>query len=115
MALSRWSHSDHYIYVCDDDELQICGFGHFTTNEIFYSYDLIESRAKEDGYSFLSRLELRYYLKSFAKLRKGQITFKQHVNHLVWLRRYGIVKRYCSDPWDVDFQQMIRFYFNYWK
>lgn len=116
MALSRWSHSDHYIYDCGKNEdgeeaLQICLFGKFSVSQILQQYNLVETRAKLDGYGFFSRLELKLYLKSWALFQTSQISRKEHVSHLMWLRRYGIVCRYTQDPWHTDFRQRLRFYF----
>lgn len=123
MALSRWSHSHHYIYEpCgsgDDGEercLQVCLFGHFPVSTILNSYEVIEARAKDDGYDFISRLELKLYLKSWALFVTKHIDIKKHVRHLEILRAYGIVKRYVQDPWDQEFDRMMMFYFRkFWK
>jgi hypothetical protein len=116
MALSRWSHSDHYIYDCGENEagegmLCVCQLGHFTVGQILDRYKDIDRKAKDDGHGFFSRLELRLYLQSWADFQVGDISFKQYVEKLTLLRRYGIVMTYAKRPWDVSVSDMLRFYF----
>lgn len=96
MALSRWSHSAHYIYVCDKDRLQVCLFGHFTSRDILTRYAVIDRRARLDGYDLIERLELYLYLNSWAKHQKQLITYNQHFFLINLLRNLGQIYFYCK-------------------
>ncbi len=112
MALSRWSHSAFYIYESSDGELQICLFGHYTLKEINEEYCKIEQKAKEQECTFLERLELRAYLKLWAKFMDGKIEFPKYIKILNWLRAYGFVKSYVESPYRYkDFAKKLLFYF----
>ena len=101
MALSRWSHSEHYIYVCDKDRLQVSLFGHFTSYSILNRYAVIDRRAIREGYGFFSRLELCLYLTVWAKAQKGLLTWEQQYFMINLLRNVGhlifYVKGYTDD------------------
>lgn len=99
MSLSRWSNSDHYIYVVEDDRLQVCGFGHFTTYSILNRYPVIERRAKRRGYGLISRLELRIYLRTWAKARTKQISWEKYwwITHPIYT--LGHINTYLKDPY----------------
>ncbi len=99
MSLSRWSHSAHYIYQTDKDTLQVSGFGQFSSNEIMEGYDQIEKKAKDRGYSLLNRLELRFYLRTWAKLKLNFLSYENAMLVFNGLRHYGEIKRYLRDPW----------------
>jgi len=119
MALSRWSHSDHYIYEIGENEngeemLQVCLFGYFTAKQILTDYDSIEKRAKNDGYGIFSRLELRAYLVSWAQFQYNRIERKTYVNRLKWLRRFGAIRAYTQDPWYMEPKKIWDYYFRRW-
>lgn len=99
MALSRWSHSAHYIYEVDAGVLQVCLFGNFTVSEILNNYKPINERAKNEGYTFLERLELKLYLKSWALFMTNEIDSQRYIKILKRLRLYGKIMYYAKSPW----------------
>lgn len=119
MALSRWSHSDHYIYepVGGDQELCIQFLGHFTAKEMLYEWDKLEKAfidREYSFYSFLSKLELKWYLVSWSQWQLGFMDRKKYLRILNNLRLWGMLRRYIDDPWDVEFDRMQMFYFPKW-
>lgn len=102
MALSRWHHSDHYIYLVDDDVVQVCLFGHYTSSEILSNYAKIERKAKAEGYSLYSRWELKQYLTSWANFRRKFISYKQHSKEINRLRLIGLTLSYIRDPYSTE-------------
>lgn len=110
MALSRWSHSEHYIYVCDEDRVQVCMFGHFTSNSILNRYSVIDRRAKKEGYGLFSRLELFLYLKAWAKFEQHLITYDQYLFRINLLRNIGHILFYIQGYTDnmPRFEKMFR-------
>jgi len=117
MALSRWSHSDHYIYepVGYERTLHVQFLGNFTIEEIL-KWEPVEKAIVERDYSsgFLSDLELKIYLTDWAKMVSGKMARSRYLDRLQTLRLYGIIKRYIEDPWSVNFERMQMFYFPKW-
>jgi hypothetical protein len=101
MALSRWSHSEHYIYTVDEDRVQISLFGHFTSYSILNRYAVIDRRAVEEGFGLFSRLELYFYLTTWAKAKRGFLTPGQQYFRINLLRNLGhlnfYIKGYTDD------------------
>lgn len=106
MALSRWSHSEWYIYEpCGREQgLQVSLFGYFTLGDILIRYDRIDAKAKSEGASFTERLELRAYMKSWALWQAGKMDRRRYHRILKALRFYGHVRYYCREPnqWNFD-------------
>lgn len=96
MSLSRWSNSNHYIYVCDDDRLQVSMFGHFTTNTILNRYKVIDRRARRDDMSLYDRLELYIYLKIWAKARSKKLDWNIANKTFIVLRNIGKLRYYVK-------------------
>jgi hypothetical protein len=96
MALSRWSHSEHYIYVCDEDRIQVSLFGHFTSYSILNRYAVIDRRAIEEGFGLFSRLELYLYLTTWAKVKKGLLSYDQQYFRINLLRNLGHLNYYVK-------------------
>ena len=118
MALSRWSHSDHYIYepVGGEGTLCIQFLGHFTIDEILKWDGVMKPAIKERNYSngFFSDLELKLYLTDWAKWQKNLMTRRVYLNRLQTLRLYGVIKRYLDDPWSMEFERMQMYWFPKW-
>lgn len=95
MALSRWSHSSHYIYTVDDNRVQVCGFGHFTDKNILKRYSVIDRKAKRSGMGLYDRLELFLYLGTWARFRHKMITFEKYYFAINLLRNVGELRYYC--------------------
>lgn len=96
MALSRWSHSHHYIYEIDDDRVQVCLFGHFTSYSILNRYAVIDRRASREGYGFFSRVELCLYLTIWAKTQRNLISWEQQYFMINLLRNLGHLNYYIK-------------------
>lgn len=119
MALSRWSHSDHYIYepVGGDKELHITFLGTFSAYDILYNWHKIEKAIEESEYSFysfLSKQEFKWYLISWSQWQLGMMDIKKYLKILNALRLWGVLKCYVDDPWYMEFDRMQLFYFPKW-
>ena len=119
MALSRFSHSDHYIYepVGGDKELHVTFLGTFSASDILHNWDKLEVAFVENDYSFytfLSKFELKCYMVNWAKWQLGYMNVKKFNKILLYLRMWGIVRCYIDDPWSVEFDRMQMFYFPKW-
>jgi hypothetical protein len=102
MALSRWSHSDWYIYDAGDNEegqpeICICTIGNFTVEDVNH-WKGIESRVIADGYGYLSRIELRLYLTLWAKLESRKIERDAATFRINLLRLAGHIRSYVDEP-----------------
>ena len=110
MALSRWSHSAWYIYdECTEpgepEAVCVCGFGRYTAEDIFHSFDEINSKAKHEGYGLYDRLELHSYLSLWAN---STMNYRQRSLCISLIRLASHLKRYVTDPygftaWTSDF------------
>jgi len=102
MALSRWSHSDWYIYDAGDNEegqpeICICTIGNFTVEDVNH-WKGIESRVIAYGYGVLSRIELRLYLTLWAKLESRKIEHYTASTLINLLRLAGHIRWYAHEP-----------------
>lgn len=96
MSLSRWSHSNHYIYVVDKDRLQVLLFGHFTSYTILNRYRVIDRSARREDMSLYDRLELYAYLIIWAKAERKQIDWDIANKLIKVLRNIGRLRHYVK-------------------
>ena len=114
MALSRWSHSDWYIYDCGDSELGepeicVCTIGTYTLSEILYDYSKLSKKVSSLGYGILSRIELRLYLTLWAKLESRKIEHDLASALINLLRLAGHIRWYVYEPSTEELSTILRY------